>query len=220
MWSKRENVAAVICLAVGSAGQLVQSVITPVHEADSAKQNVARAIAHPAAMQAAAWLDLTTLFFLPALVVVAYLAGARTTRLGWIGAVLAIGATVPGIAYVLAPDVLYAVSAHGAVTGAAIQAYNDAGVVGVATIVFLVGHVLGLVLLAVALWRAGTVPKWAAISLGLYPVLEIAGGTGFRPAGVLAYLLLTAAFCASAVTLTRRGAAAVESPAATALARS
>ena len=64
-------------------------------------------------MQWAAWLDLTILFFLPALAVVAYLARARTSRLGWVAAVLAVGTTVPGIAYVLAPDVLYVGAVHG-----------------------------------------------------------------------------------------------------------
>jgi hypothetical protein len=67
-------------------------------------------------MQAAAWLDLTILFLVPGLVVVAYLANARTTRLGWVGSVIAIGTTVPGIAYVLAPDVLYIGAIHGQVT--------------------------------------------------------------------------------------------------------
>ena len=219
MWNKREIIVAVTCLAVGSTGQLVQYLVTPVSESGSAKDNVAKALAHPAAMQWAAWLDLTILFFLPALVVVAYLARARTSRLGWVAAVLAVGTTVPGIAYVLAPDVLYVGAVHGEVTARAIQAYNDAGVVEVATIVFLVGHVVGMILLAVALWRAGSVPRWAAVCLALSPVLELAGGAGVRLAGALAYLLLMAAFGACAVALARRSAVA-ESPAAAALARS
>jgi hypothetical protein len=219
MWSRREVIVAITCLAVGSTGQLVQYLVTPVSEGSSAKGNVAKALAHPAAMQWAAWLDLTILFFLPALVVVAYLARARTSRLGWVAAVLAVGTTVLGIAYVLAPDVLYVGATHGAVTARAIEAYNDASVVGVATIGFLIGHVLGLILLAVALWRAGSVPRWAAVCLGLSPILELAGGAGLRPAGVLAYLLLMAAFGACAVALARRSAA-VESPAAAVLARS
>ena len=220
MWGKREIIVATTCLAVGSTGQLVQYLVTPVSEGGSARDNVAKALAHPAAMQWAAWLDLTILFFLPALVAVAYLARARDTRLGWVAAVLAIGTTIPGIAYVLAPDVLYVGALHGQVTARAIDAYNNAGVVEAATIVFLVGHVLGLILLAVALWRAGSVPRWAAVCLAVSPVLEIVGGAGVRPAGALAYLLLMAAFGACAVALARESAAVEESPAAAALARS
>src|SRR5215475_8902392 len=99
MWSTRDKIVAVTCLAVGSAGQLVQYLVTPVNEGDPAKENVAKALAHPGAMQSATWLDLTILFFLPALVAVAYLARAQTNRLGWAAAALAIGTTVPGIAY-------------------------------------------------------------------------------------------------------------------------
>lgn len=206
MWKKREIVVAVTCLAVGSVGQLVQLVVTPVTEGEtSAAKNVAKVVAHPTAMQAAAWLDLTILFFLPALVVVTYLANPRTTRLGWVASVIAIGTTLPGIAYVLAPDVLYVGAIHGHVTAASIDSYNNSGVVEVATVVFLVGHVLGLVLLAIALWRAGSVPRWAAVALAVYPVLEIAGGgsSDLRFVGVVAYLLLIVAFAACGRALVR-----------------
>src|SRR3954451_149135 len=109
MWTRREVGLGISCLVVASVGQLVQSLVTPVSQGEeSAASNVAKAVAHPTAMQAAAWLDLTIPFFLPALVVVAHLAKARTTRLGWVAAVLAIGTTIPGIAYILAPDVMYA----------------------------------------------------------------------------------------------------------------
>jgi hypothetical protein len=221
MWSSREKVVAVACLALGSAGQLVQYLVTPLGSEDaSTKSNVARAVAHPTAMQWAAWLDLTILFFLPALVVVAYLAGARTSRLGWVASVLAVGTTVPGIAYVLAPDVLYVGASHGDVTARAITSYTDSAVVSVATIVFLIGHVLGLVLLAVALWRAGSVPRWAAACLAVSPFLEIGGqAAGVRAVGVVAYLLLMAAFGACAAAILRPAGSPVPAPTA-ALARS
>ncbi len=205
MWKRREVVVGIICLALGSVGQLAQYLATPLgSEEASTASNVARAVAHPTAMQLAAWLDLTILFFLPALGVVAYLAGARTTRLGWVASVLAIGTTIPGIAYLLATDVLYVEAIHGAVTARAITAYNNSGVVTVATLVFLVGHVVGMLLLGVALWRAESVPRWAAVSLAVSPFLEIAGGAvDVRPLGVAAYLLLMAAFGACAVAIAR-----------------
>ncbi len=214
MWSKRETVVAVTCLALGSAGQLVQCVVTPLGSEDSsAADNVARAVAHPVAMQWAAWLDLTILFFLPALVVVAYLARARTTRLGWAAAVLAIATSLPGVAYVLAPDVLFAEAAHGHVGAGAIAAYDNSALVTLSSLVFIVGHVLGLILLAVALWRAGSVPRWAAVCLALSPILEVGGqAAAVRPVSVLAYLLLMAAFGACALAVARPGTPATASP--------
>lgn len=220
MWTRREIGLGITCLVVGSVGQLVQLLVTPVSQGEqSAASNVAKAAAHPHAMQAAAWLDLTILFFLPALVVVAHLAKARTTRLGWVAAVLAIGSTILGIAYILAPDVMYAESVHGGVTAGAIDAYNGSGLLTGATIVFLVGHVLGLILLAVALWRVRAVPVWAAACLAVSPVLEIVGSAGLKPVGALAYLLLMAAFAACAMSLVRSNAVSV-SPSESTLARS
>lgn len=215
MWKKREIVVAVTCLALGSAGQLAQYLVTPLgSEEASAASNVAKAVAHPTAMQLAAWLDLTILFFLPALVVVASLAGARTTRLGWVASVVAIGTTVPGVAYVLAPDVLYLGAIHGDVTARTITAYNNSGVVTAATIVFLIGHVLGMVLLGVALWRVGSVPRWAAVSLAVSPCLEIgSAAVNVRPLGVVAYLLLMAAFGACAAAVARPRTATIPAPA-------
>ena len=191
-------------MVVGSAGQLAQYLVSPISEAASAASNVAKAAAHPSAMQWAAWLDLTILFFLPALVVVGYLAGARTTRLGWVASVLAIATTVPGIAYLFAPDVLYVEAIHGDVTARAITAFNASGVVTASTVVFLFGHVFGLLLLGVALSRAGSVSRWAAVCLAVSPFAEIAGGAmGVRLLSVAGYLLLMAAFGACAAAIVR-----------------
>lgn len=215
MWTRRETVVAVTCLAVGSIGQLAQYLVTPVGQGESVTANVASAVARPTAMEWAAWLDLTILFFLPALAVVAHLARARTTRLGWVAAVIAIGTTVPGVAYVLAPDVLYVGAINGDVTARAIDAYNASAVVSVATIVFLVGHVLGLILLGIALWRAGSVPRWAGVCLASSPILEIGGSLiDIRPVVVIAYLLLVAAFSACAAALVRPGRSVTVSPSA------
>jgi putative effector of murein hydrolase LrgA (UPF0299 family) len=214
MWSKRDTALAVICLTVGSVGQLVQYLVTPLGAPDApVADNVAKALAHPDAMAAAAWLDLTILFFLPALVVVAALAGARTSRLAWVAGLVAVGTTIVGIAYVLAPDVLYAGAVQGGVTAQAVFAYTESPLVSTATPVFLVGHVLGLVLLAAALWRARAVPRWASVCLGLYPVLEIAGSAlDVKPIGIVAYLLLVGAFGACAAALVRDGSARSVAP--------
>jgi len=204
MWKKRESVVAVACLVVGSAGQLAQYLVSPTSEAASAASNVAKAAAHPSAMQWSAWLDLTILFFLPALVVVGYLAGARTTRLGWVASVLAIATTVPGIAYLFAPDVLYVGSIHGDVTARAITAFSNSSVVTASTVVFLFGHVFGQHQLGVALWRAGLVSRWAAVFHAMSPFVEIAGGaTDVRLLSAVGYLLLMAAFGACAAAITR-----------------
>ena len=84
-----------------------------------------------------------------------------------------------------------------------------------ATVVFLIGHVVSLILLAIALWRIRSVPRWAAVCLALYPVFELAGGgSGLRAVGVVAYLLLVVAFGACAQALVRPGIRTESTPAA------
>ena len=124
---------------------------------------------------------------------------------------LAIATTIPGIAYVLAPDVLYVGAIHGARDGRGRSTRTTTRASStVATIVFLVGHVLGLILLAVALWRAGSVPRWAAVCLAVSPFLEIGGRRDRHPpGGRVAYLLLMAAFGACAAAIARPGGATV-----------
>jgi hypothetical protein len=210
MWRTREVVLGAACLTVGSVGQLVQAVVTPVSSAGKVVDNVAAATASPTATQAGAWLDLCALFFVPALVIVGGLAGARTTRLGWIATVLTVGSTLPGIAYLLATDVLYVGAAQGKVPAAAIDAYLAEPVVTVSTALFLLGHVLGILLLGIALWRAGRVPQWAAACLAVFPFLEI-GGTAadLTIVTVAAYVLLVSAFGACAAVLLRERSGAV-----------
>ncbi|TQS44055.1 hypothetical protein [Cryptosporangium phraense] len=190
-------VAGVVYLALGSLGQLVQFVVTPVNSGGSVTDNVAAAAAAPGRMDAAAWLDLLILFFVPAVLVAGSFAGSR---LGRIATAVTAGTTVLGIAYVLAPDAMYAAG----IPGASIQAYTEAPVVAASTAVFLLGHVLGLLVLGIALWRAGQVPRWAGACLALYPFLEVAGtAAGVKAVTIVGYLLLLAAFGACARALTR-----------------
>lgn len=224
MWRRREIVLSVACLVVGSVGQLAQFLVTPVDSAGTVAENAAAAVAAPGRMAAGAWLDLTILLFVPALVVVGHFAAARTTRLGWVATLIAVATTLPGVAYLLATDVMYVTVARGKVPASAVQAYLDNSVVGVSIGIFLIGHVLGLLLLGIALWRAGRVPRWAGACLALYPFAEFGGtAAGVTAVVVVGYLFLIAAFGACAAALLREAeirTAQVETPDAAAVAPS
>lgn len=69
------------CLVATTVGTLVQFAVTPLDESDSAAQQVASAAAHLSRMRAAAWLDLTILLTVPALLYIAALAGGWRSRL-------------------------------------------------------------------------------------------------------------------------------------------
>jgi hypothetical protein len=73
------------------------------------------------------------------------------------------------------------------------------------TAVFLVGHEIGTILLGAALWRARTVPKWAAILFIIAPVAHFAAVlAGVRWLDILAFSVLTigAATVARAIATT------------------
>lgn len=213
MESKRDAVVGAVCLVGASVGQLAQYVVTPIgSENAGTTEQVQLAAEHLTALRVASWLDLTILLFVPALLYVGRLAGARTTWLGWIATLVAFGTTLPGVAYLLAVDpLLLAATSTG--SPATLQAYLDQPVVSLSTVVFLLGHLVGLVLLAVALWRTRAVPRWAAVALALSPVAEFAGqGAGVRGVAVTGYLLLIVAFVTCAAVLLRRTEEPAPSP--------
>ena len=197
---RRTAVAGALCLVVGSVGQLAQAAVTPVMSGSATgAEQVARAQAHPAAMRLAAWLDLGTPFFVAALVAVAVVAGAAAgSRLAWWGGAVGVATGLPGIAYLLAWDVLLVEALQGAPSpgyGAVYDAYLGNPVVTTVTVVYLLGHVVSLVLLGVALWRSGAVPRWVGALLAAVPFLEIAGtATALKPVVLVSFAALVVAF--------------------------
>jgi hypothetical protein len=65
--------------------------------------------------------------------------------------------------------------------------------------VYLPGWILGFLLLGIALWRAGALPRWAAASIGLGPILHIAVGD-LRWTVVGGSVMLTAGLAMLAIT--------------------
>ena len=155
-------VAAVGPLAVGGVRLLLPSDTT-----DDSATVIAKALTHPELQAAVLWLDYLALLTLPlAVLLVATRAVRAAPVLGGIGAVVAwLGfATLPWTA-ALDPVPLAARDAGvGADTTARLlDALSAIGPGGLEGTVFVVGHVLGTVLLGLALWRA--VPRWAAIAI-------------------------------------------------------
>jgi hypothetical protein len=48
----------------------------------------------------------------------------------------------------------------------------DAPPIGLASNIFVLGHIVGLVLISIALWRGRRVPAWAALLLGVSQLLH------------------------------------------------
>jgi len=205
----RWNVTGAVCLVGASVGALVQYLVTPISEGDSASAQVAAAAAHLTRMRWAVVLDLPILLTIPALLYVGWLAGARSSRLAAIGTGLTFAVALGAVGYLLALDpLLYAAARQpdrAAATGV-VSAYLGNGLVTAVVVAYLAGHVVGFVLLAVALRRARAVPVWAAVAMGLWPLAEMAGGAaGARWLAAAGYGLLVVAFGACAAALVRSG---------------
>lgn len=197
----RLKIAAVACLVGGSIVSTVQYLVTPVDGSLDGATLAAEVAQKHTAMAWAAGLDVpVVLLWVPAMLFLGYLAGALKTKLGLAGGLLIfvpLLAAVPGI---VGLDYLaFVASGHGdqAAAGALLQGWLDSPLYGVTLLVYLVGHVLGFVLIGIALLRSRAVPAWAAVVIGVFPIVEVAtwdlGKAGVLVSGVLGLVGLTVA---------------------------
>lgn len=192
--SARPVVAAALVIgALGfTAADLVRRLVEP---ADPAPMTLAAtAASHPAAWVTAGLLSAATPFLLlPGLGVLAATVrgrGARTTKTGaGLLAVGALAATVHAAGYFGMYDV-YARADLGPASVGALDAASESSPFFMPFIVlFMAGMLLGPVLLAVGLRRAGLVPVWTIV---VALVFVVAGGTGGVPAGVIGLVAFVA----------------------------
>src|SRR5207248_1687608 len=143
--------------------------IMPYWTADDTQTMIAKSLAHPAAMNTMAWLSL---FLLPPLVISMLAIGYLARRGSPVLATL--GATISFLAYVNwsaggNPDLLVHTAGQRGIDPDTINRFLDAtqnnAVAGLSTFGWVIGHILGMVLLGIALLRARAVPTWVAVAL-------------------------------------------------------
>jgi hypothetical protein len=199
--SRWQGAGAVVCLVVGPVGQLAQYLVSPVKEGDSASSQVAAAAAHAPAMRAGTILDVLLLLLIPAVLYAGWVAGGTRSRLALAGTALSF-VSVLGAGYLLAQDVVIQAAAgqpdHAAAAGL-VAAFQSSGVITGITVVYLAGHLIGFILLGIALIRSRAVPVWAGIALCLSPVAELLGeAAGLTAVAAAGFALLAVAFGACA----------------------
>jgi len=221
--TSRWNAWGAACLVVTSVGALAQYLVTPINPQDDAAGLVAAAAAHPDRMAWAVWLDLPILLVVPALLFVGGLAGARISRTAAIGAGLTFVTSLGAAGYLLALDLVIQSAARqpdAAAAAGVVDAYVGSALFLAVLLPYLVGHVIGFVLLGIALWRAGAVPVWAAAATAAWPFLEMAGtAVDSKPIGGLGFGLLVVSFGACAAALRRETATDAGAPAPAPVAR-
>jgi hypothetical protein len=162
-------------------GPLAIAVVRGVLPYDATDSNVvmARAVAtHQHAEMVAIWLTLVALLTLiPAVIALGMLARRHAPRLGTAGLVLAYAAfaclfwsSVAGTDSIALGAARIGMRPH--TTGALLTSVANVRPIGLGTGIFVFGHILSLVLLALALWRGRAIPAWAAALLGVSQLLH------------------------------------------------
>lgn len=178
----------------------------PYFHTSSSAEAVAASSASTGRMDAVLWLSVVAMVALvPSALGAARLAQRRAPVLS----LLAIGLLVPSFVMLFfgSGDVtLRAVAGIDPAT--AVRVYDAASAVGPATlsiVVFVVGHIVGTVLLGAALWRSRTVPAWAALAVIVSQPLHFVAFVvlGWQPLDVIAWGLMGVGLAAAGLRVLR-----------------
>lgn len=206
--SRRYAWSGALCLVGGALAVLVQWLLTPVDASLEASELLAQVADHHTAMGWALALDVPILLVIPAVLFAGHLAGSRTSVLAGIATAICF---VPmlGSVVLLAFDALVYEAATQPDRGAAARLVDDFqnnAFVGGLTVFYLLTHVIGFILLAVALYRARAVPVWACVAVAVWPLLELGGyAAGTKVVVAVGYGALLLGYAACAAVLLREG---------------
>jgi Domain of unknown function (DUF4386) len=194
-------------LVIGPLSLVAGSLFQVYSDDDSVPASLAKIAAHPSGERAVIISDLLAAFMVPAVLYLMRLAGPRAPRLTLTGGTVSFAAMLAGLISIGASDLLYYHSAQSPDRASAISlvhAVTSDAAFTIPAFLFVVGHMLGLLLLGIALWRSRAVPRWAAALVGLAPLAQVPvhdSGAG----SAVAYALLVTGMAACAVTLIRTG---------------
>lgn len=213
MVGTRYRAAGAVCLIGGGLAIVAQYLVTPLSGGDlTSAELLETASAHHTAMGWALALDVPLLLAAPAMLFVGALALMRTSRLAAAATVLLFFPLLMSLPPVVGFDgLVYLASAEPerAAMVQLVEAWQGSSWFAVGLFPYLLCQLVGSVMMMIALLRAGTVPTWAAVAVGVWPFLTTAGiALGARPVAVVGYVVLLAGWTACALNLGRNTAAA------------
>jgi hypothetical protein len=152
--------------------------ILPYKTTDSNTTLAAQVASHQGNETVVVWLTfIAMLTLIPGVITVGLMARRGARRLGTVGLVLAFAAfmslfwsDVAGSDNVALAAARIGVSP--ALTGRLLDSLGAIPAIGLASDLFVVGHILGLVLIGIALWRGHILPTWAAVAIAASQVLH------------------------------------------------
>jgi hypothetical protein len=202
------RIVAAVALPLGPLTITVIRGVIPYATLDDYPDRLAGIAADPDAMRLVLWMSVLAVFvLLPSM-----LAACRVAMRGApVLATVALGLLVPafvGLMLGVTDDVMYLAATGGYDQPAMVRLLTDLDAtptVSVGITVYVAGHIIGMVLLGIALWRARAVPAWAGIAIAASQPLHLAtvltGASSLLDAG--AWALAAVGFAAAATRVLR-----------------
>lgn len=207
---RRRTRLLALCLVAAPLAGLIEALLSPLGGGSTADDFAAIASA-PGRFTAAVLIGLAgTVLLVPALLGLAGRTSARSPRLALVASA-AIVISMLGFAGVRMAQAFELGLATGPLTGTdPVETFEKAigTPIGVTlTVMFLVGNILGMIVLAIALWRSHTVPVGAVVLFLLFPVLDTVVHGHFGP--VVSHALLLVSLTWMALTFLNRTTASM-----------
>jgi hypothetical protein len=203
--------ALAIMMPIGPLAIAIVRGILPYYTTDSNTTMAAKVAAHQGVEGIVIWLTFIALLtMIPGVIALGMLARRHAPRLGTTGLVLAFAAfmslfwsTVAGSDNVALGAARIGMSP--ATTGRLLDSIGAIPAIGLASNLFVLGHIIGLILLGIALWRGRAVPAWAALLIAVSQVLHFVFAVivPVHALDGLAWGLTAVGFAAAAVALIR-----------------
>ena len=193
-------------LVLGPLGLVLGSLFQVAGDDDPVSVSLAKIAAHTSGERGVIVCDLLAVFMLPAVLYLMRLAGPRAPRLTLAGGTVAFAAWLAGLVSLGASDLLYDHAAQlsdRASAVALVHAVTSDAAFVIPEALFIVGHLLGMLLLGIALWRSRAVPRWAAALVGLAPLVQLLVHDQVGAVDACANGLFLIGMAACAVTLLR-----------------
>jgi hypothetical protein len=210
----RRALAAI--MPIGPLAIAILRGILPYKTTDSNTTLAAQVASHQGTETLVVWLTfIAMLTLIPGVITVGLMARRGARRLGTVGLVLTFAAfmslfwsTVAGSDNVALAAARIGVSP--ALTGRLLDSMGAIPAIGLGSDLFVIGHILGLVLIGIALWRGRVLPSWAALLIAVSQVLHFifAVIVPVHALDGLAWGLTAVGFAVAALTLVRESDAA------------
>jgi hypothetical protein len=204
---RSSRLLAAILIPVGPAAVAVLRLVMPYDTTDGGTEIVRSVAAHQGRANAIVWLGLVALLTLvPGVIWVGRIVGRTAPRLT-AAALLLLVPAYEMLALLVASDAiaLYGVQ-HGLPARTVADMYTSVHpIMIVGAVFFVLGHVLGTVLLGIAMLRGGAVPRWAAIATLVAQPLHFVAAivVANHPLDFLAWGLNAVGFAAVSIVILR-----------------